>query len=62
MHKKDAYNDITYNYLYKIDEQRKKLKILRKGSIEHYKVFNKAYMNENNGLTIIKTSSEESIQ
>ena len=40
-----------------MDEQRNKLKILRKDGIGNHKSFNKAYMNENNGLTVVDTSS-----
>ena len=50
-----TYNYIKYKYLQKIDEQRKQLKIPRKDSIENYKSFNKAYTNENNGLTVVDT-------
>ena len=36
--------------------------ILREEAIENYKAFKKLYINENNGLTLIDTSSEESIK
>ena len=39
MHKKDAYNDIIYNYLHENDELRNKLTIPRKERIENYKAF-----------------------
>ena len=38
-----------------------KLKILRKYGIENDKAFKEAYTNENNGLTMIETSSVENI-
>ena len=45
-----------------MDDQRNKLFILCEEDIENHKEFKKSYTNENNGLTIIDTSSEESIQ
>ena len=53
--KKDAYNDVTYKYLQKIDNQRKKLIILRKDYTENYKTLKEECTNENNGLTMIDT-------
>ena len=44
-----------------MDEQRMKLNILRKYGIENDKAFKEAYTNENNGLTMIETSSVENI-
>ena len=61
MQKKDAYDEITYKYIQKIEYQRKKLKILHKYSIENYKSFKRAYKNKNNGLTVIDTSYVENI-
>ena len=60
--KKNEYNDIINKYLHKIDYQRQKLLVLRKDDIEYYKTFKKSYINENNDLTVIETSSEENIQ
>ena len=57
-----AYNYIRYKYLQKVYEQRKKLNIPRKDSIENYKSFNKSYTNENNGLTVVDTSSEVKVR
>ena len=61
MQKKYVYNDITYKYLQKVEYQRNKLKILRKGGIKNYKAFKNSYTNENNGIIVIDTSSEENI-
>ena len=60
--KKDAYNDFVNKYLQKINDQRRKLLILHEEGIENYKAFKKLYINENNGLTLIDTSSEESMK
>ena len=62
MQKKDLYNDNINKYIQKIDGQRRKILILREEAIENYKAFKKLYINENNGLTLIDTSSEESIK
>ena len=51
--KKDAYNDVTYKYLQKIDNQRKKLIILCKDYTENYKTLKGECTNENNDLTMI---------
>ena len=45
-----------------IDDQRKKLFILREETIENHNAFNKSNTNEKNGLTLIETSPEENIQ
>ena len=58
---KDAYNYITYKFMQKIEYQRNKLKIPRIYGIENYKEIQKVYKNENNGHTIIDTSSVENI-
>ena len=62
MHKKGEYNDAINKYLQKMDDHRRRLLILREESIENYKAFKKSYTNENNGLTIIDTSSEENVR
>ena len=61
VHKKDVFDDIINKYLQKIYDQRRKLLILREEGIENYKAFKKAYMNENDELTVIDTSSVENI-
>ena len=43
--KKYAHDDIPNKYLQKINDQKRKLKIIRKDGIENYKAFKKSYMN-----------------
>ena len=45
VHKKDSYNDAINNYLLKIDDQRRKLFILREEVIKNYKYLKKSYTN-----------------
>ena len=62
MQKKKVYNDIPDKYLQKISEQRNKLKIVRKDSIENYKAFKNGYKNANNGLKVIGTYPKEIVK
>ena len=45
IHKKGAYNDAINKYLLKIDDQRRKLFILREEVIKNYKYLKKSYTN-----------------
>ena len=60
--KKDEYNYVINKYIQKIYYQRRTLLIIGEEAIENYEAFKKSYKNENNGLTLIDTSSEENIQ
>ena len=60
--KKDKYNDVINKYLQKINDQKRKSLILRDESFENYKAFKKSYTNAKNCVTVIETSSKESIQ
>ena len=46
----------------KINDKRQKLLVLCEEDIENYKSSKKSYIHENNGLTVVDTSSEENIQ
>ena len=57
VHKEHKYNHTINRYIWKIDERRRKLLILREKAIEDYKAFKKSYKNRNNDLTDIYISS-----
>ena len=60
--KKDTSNHVINKNIRKIDDQRRKLLILREKGIENYKAFKKSYTSKNNGLTVIEISPKENIQ
>ena len=49
--KKDAYNVVISMYLQKIEDQQKKLIILRKHSVDRCTAIKKEFTNKNNQLT-----------